>query len=280
MGENGSVDYKQATAQTIRDFRAAQNLTRNDFARRFKVATTTVYAWETGKQAPRPHHARALAQAGCPLDESLPAPISGATIRKWRLENDLTQSLVADLLGVHWSTVSSWETTGRGPKPPARKDLLALGCPPDDVPDNAPSARHTGGCRHCPDFDECARLRDQSLWCLCEIEPPSLADMFHAFAQDPDAYPLDPDQVEHARRQIPDPEPPVPPGPPAAPQTRPRARAAVCLSLRQTAKLAPGQPSSRHAGQPSSRHAVGRDLSEPATPPRRSHWDLYTRGRR
>ena len=191
--------------------REAHDLSAVQLASLLGVSYSAVWNWEHRCAQPRPSHVRELAAIGCDVTPYITPTVTGKTIREWRTENDISQSKLAELLHVSPSTVSAWETKRKRPLPPTRRDLFALGCPPDNGRD--PTTGYWGSCEQCPKQEACQRSVAQGLWCLCEVEPPLATDLLRAHQINPNKHPLDDHTFAEALDRIPNPPERVAPTP-------------------------------------------------------------------
>lgn len=187
----------------IRAFRDREDLSINQLAALVGVSYATAWNWENRDQQPRPAAINELLEIGCDIKPYIVPPVTGKTIRQWRESNNLQKQQLAELLNVHPSAVSAWEHKRKMPSPPVRRDLFALGCPSDDG--RRITTGQWGGCDACPKRAACEQNIALGLWCLCEVDPPTAADLLRAHQIDPVQYPLDDRILAEALDRIPDP---------------------------------------------------------------------------
>ncbi len=118
--------------RTLRGIRHRFDLTQQELARLLEVSPVTVTAWETGKSRPRKANLAQIvtlrdmdqAQVDKALGrESVPQLIRPDRLKKLRDRLALTQSELADLIGVSTASVTSWETGKTTPSREMRRKI-------------------------------------------------------------------------------------------------------------------------------------------------------------
>lgn len=109
-----SDEESDDTADEIRSVRNEHGLTQKEFAEVLDVSPTTVSNWEQGETNPSQERVEQIQDLDPSSDEDgeeddSDASISGDDIKQIRTDLDLSQSELAEELGVSAGTVSNWE---------------------------------------------------------------------------------------------------------------------------------------------------------------------------
>ena len=132
----------------LRALRKKAGLSQEELADVLGISYMTVRRWEAGKASPRVEDVPSIAQAlGVPdadlLDTNASIPF-GANLKALRKKAGLTQSQLADLIGVHETTIRRWENNGDSPRAEDISSLAkALGVSEADML-NDPTPSSTG----------------------------------------------------------------------------------------------------------------------------------------
>ncbi len=105
-------DGQEEPALDVRSVRDKHGLTQEEFAEVLGVTATTVSNWEQGETTPseeRIEEMQTLDGLSEEEEEETGTSISGDEIKQIRSERDLSQSELAEQLGVSAGTVSNWE---------------------------------------------------------------------------------------------------------------------------------------------------------------------------
>ncbi len=207
-------DTAPKLSKALKTYRQQRGLSQRELAARAGVHHTSISKWESGHRTPPLSYLHKLIDIGV-----LVPPIhllDGDTIRTWRLQQGYSQPKLGALLGVHQSTVSAWENTAKKPRYATALRLVALGCPLPAPP--RPQYAHDGSpntppasCEACPSYQTCLALSKMHLWCLCETEPPTLADLVRAHRLSWNSYPINKQTLHEAASRVPLPPPSPPP---------------------------------------------------------------------
>ncbi len=106
---NGYIENPKTIAEHLRNKRLKIGITQAKVAKMLNVSEDTITYWENSRVEPQIHmYPRIVEFLGYnpfPVDEST---LSGR-IRKFRIENGVTQEKLAEMIGVNESTIFSWE---------------------------------------------------------------------------------------------------------------------------------------------------------------------------
>ena len=127
--ETGGARFSPAGLKHLRE---GFDLTQQELAQLLEVSPVTVTAWETGKSRPRQVNLTQIAavreKTQAQVDAALkrqPVPdVSAADVKRLRKALDLTQTALAELVGVSAAAVTAWET---GKTTPSRENRRSLG---------------------------------------------------------------------------------------------------------------------------------------------------------
>lgn len=205
----------------LRTFRKERDLSQTGLGQLLHRSRQTVANWENGHFTPSDEALQALQAVGFDSSPFMAPQISGPTIRRWRLRNNISQAQLADAIDVVHSCVSHWELNHKRPRAHIRQHLFLLGCPDDHGNlhhDHTTRTTSSGPCSKCPDYSPCKELVDHGLWALCYQEPPTAGELLQAdrllalgaFADNPDLThhiieTLATHAIEDAIAEIPDP---------------------------------------------------------------------------
>jgi DNA-binding transcriptional regulator YiaG len=132
------VEKARVTKRTLKSIRDRFELMQKELAELLDVSTQTVSGWETGSSKPRKENIariitlrnmnkgevdEALGRQGEETEAAVP---EGDDLKKFRDRLGLTQSELAELVGVSEGTVAHWETDRSRPGPQNRKELAEL----------------------------------------------------------------------------------------------------------------------------------------------------------
>jgi DNA-binding transcriptional regulator YiaG len=132
------VEGARVTPRTLKSIRRRFDLRQDQLAEILDVATPTISLWETGTTKPRSENVARIVTlrqmnksevdeilGRRPEEPDIPAP-EGEEIKDLRERLNLSQSELAELLGVSGGTVAHWETDRSAPGSANRKALEEL----------------------------------------------------------------------------------------------------------------------------------------------------------
>lgn len=132
------VEDARVTSRTLKSIRRRFDLRQDQLAEILDVATPTISLWETGSTKPRSENVARIVTlrqmnkgevdeilGRRPEEPEIPAP-EGEEIKDLRARLHLSQSELAELLGVSGGTVAHWETDRSAPGPKNRRALEDL----------------------------------------------------------------------------------------------------------------------------------------------------------
>lgn len=122
------------SSEMLKRLRDGFDLTQQELAQLLDVSPVTVTAWETGKSRPRRSNLAEIAKLRDAEQEEIdrrlgrePVPdLSGSDIKRLRKGLGLTQTALAELVGVSAAAVTSWETGKTVPSRENRRKLAEL----------------------------------------------------------------------------------------------------------------------------------------------------------
>jgi DNA-binding XRE family transcriptional regulator len=121
--QSASIENPKTVGEHIRKRRQGLKLLQVDVAKIFDVCEDTITGWENDRNKPLIHHypkiIEFLGYNPFPFDTST----LGGRMRKYRIENGISQEALANMVGVNETTILSWERNTHKPFPKKLKLL-------------------------------------------------------------------------------------------------------------------------------------------------------------
>ena len=118
-----SIDNPQVIGEHIKKRRLELNLKQSDLAKILEVCDDTITGWERNKSKPTVGHFPKLISFLGYNPVPVEADTLGGRMKKYRIENGLSQEDLAKKVGVNESTIFSWEKDLHVPFPKKLKLL-------------------------------------------------------------------------------------------------------------------------------------------------------------